>query len=66
MANIYFLFICILQVIPAISISNGQPAILAPLGFVVFVSAVKDILEDYKRHKSDNVENSRKVHGANP
>ena len=32
-----------------------------PLAFVVFVSAVKDILEDRKRHLSDNQENNRKV-----
>lgn len=29
--------------------------------FVITVSAVKDIFEDLKRHKSDNVENTRKV-----
>jgi phospholipid-transporting ATPase len=29
--------------------------------FVITVSAVKDIFEDLKRHKSDNIENSRKV-----
>jgi len=29
--------------------------------FVVTVSAVKDIFEDLKRHKSDNIENTRKV-----
>lgn len=29
--------------------------------FVLIVSAVKDIFEDMKRHKSDNVENNRPV-----
>jgi phospholipid-transporting ATPase len=29
--------------------------------FVVTVSAVKDIFEDLKRHRADNVENTRKV-----
>ena len=29
--------------------------------FVVTVSAVKDIFEDLKRHRSDGIENSRKV-----
>ena len=29
--------------------------------FVITVSAIKDILEDLKRHNADNVENTRKV-----
>jgi len=51
----------VLQVIPQISISGGQPAILLPLLFVLFVSAVKDIFEDSKRHKSDSQENNSKT-----
>ena len=43
----------VLQVIPPISITGGQPAILLPLLFVVVVSAIKDLFEDLKRHKSD-------------
>lgn len=43
-----------------ISITYGQPTILMPLSFVTFVSMVKDIIEDYKRHISDNEENNRK------
>lgn len=39
---------------------------LLPLGFVVFVSMIKDIFEDKKRHDSDNIENSRKVLVGNP
>lgn len=54
MANVYFLFIMVLQIIPPISITNGQPAILLPLMFVVAVSAVKDLFEDIKRHKADD------------
>ena len=66
LANIYFLMICFLQVIPAISISNGQPANLIPLVVVIFVSGVKDLLEDRKRHKSDNQENNRLVRILQP
>lgn len=33
---------------------------LMPLTFVVLVSMVKDIFEDMKRHKSDNIENNKK------
>jgi len=31
------------------------------LGIIVAISALKDGLEDLKRHKSDNEENNRKV-----
>lgn len=56
-ANVYFLVLSILQVIPAISISQGQPTILLPLCFVVVVAMIKDFLEDWKRTKSDREEN---------
>lgn len=54
MANVYFLFIMVLQIIPPISITSGQPAILLPLLFVCAVSAVKDLFEDIKRHNADD------------
>ena len=54
MANVYFLFIMVLQIIPQISITGGQPAILLPLLFVCAVSAVKDLFEDIKRHRADD------------
>ena len=31
---------------------------LLPLGFIVFVTMLKDIYEDRKRHKFDNEENN--------
>jgi hypothetical protein len=37
---------------------------LTPLAFVLLVSMIKDIIEDVKRHKSDNVENNREVLSA--
>ena len=54
MANVYFLFIMVLQIIPQISITGGQPAILLPLLFVCAVSGVKDLFEDIKRHRADD------------
>lgn len=54
MANVYFLFIMVLQIIPPISISGGQPAILLPLLFVCAISGIKDMFEDIKRHNADN------------
>ena len=61
LANVYFLVIAVLQVIPEISVSGGIPNILPPLIFVLGVSAVKDALEDLKRKKSDREENNRKT-----
>ena len=61
LANIYFVIIAILQVIPQISVSNGVPNILLPLAFVLAISAGKDYLEDLNRRKSDNEENNRKT-----
>jgi phospholipid-transporting ATPase len=52
-ANIYFLIIGIMQMIPSISISGGFPVIFIPLSIVVGVSAIKDFYEDLKRKKSD-------------
>ncbi len=65
MANVYFLFIMVLQIIPQISISGGQPAILLPLLFVCAVSAIKDLFEDIKRHKADDFENNSITHILN-
>lgn len=60
-ANLYFLLIAILQVIPDISNTNNQPLQLLPLGFIIFVSMLKDAFEDYKRHKSDFEENNKET-----
>ena len=59
LANVYFLGIAVLQSIPEISVSGGIPNILLPLGFVLCVSAIKDLLEDFKRKSSDKDENTR-------
>ena len=58
-ANIYFLFLTILQMIPRVTISNRLPTILPPLAFIVFLSMIKDAFEDYKRYKSDQEENNK-------
>lgn len=39
---------------------------LLPLSFVVIISMIKDIFEDLKRHKTDKLENNRKVLEGNP
>ena len=61
MSNIYFIIIAILQCFPEISNANGKPIILMPLCIVVIVNSIKDFYEDWKRKKSDDEENNRKV-----
>ncbi|KAF4676340.1 hypothetical protein FOL46_004941 [Perkinsus olseni] len=58
-SNVYFLCMAMLQLVPAISDSNGKPTMLTPLALVLGVTALKDAIEDYRRHRSDAVENSR-------
>eukprot|EP00808_Paulinella_micropora_P018660 g27362.t1 len=65
-ANLYFLFVGALQMWPAVSISQGVPTILAPLMFVMLVSALKDALEDYARHEADKRENEREYWRVDP
>ncbi|XP_071965131.1 probable phospholipid-transporting ATPase IM isoform X2 [Antedon mediterranea] len=57
-ANFYFLMLLILQFIDVISSLNPVTTAL-PLLFVLTVSAVKDGIDDYKRHKSDGIVNNR-------
>jgi phospholipid-transporting ATPase len=51
MANVYFLFIVILEWI-VIGTFDAMVS-LAPLLFVVGVSMIKDIIEDRSRYRSD-------------
>lgn len=50
-----------MQVLPEVSITQRVPMELLPLGFIVFVTMLKDIFEDRKRHKFDNEENNRDI-----
>lgn len=61
MANLYFLMLTCLECFPSISDSGGVPILIVPLGFVVGVSMIKDIYEDFLRHRSDNEENNREA-----
>lgn len=45
--------------IKEISISNGIPFIYLPFGAIIFVTMLKDLVEDYTRHKSDLEENNK-------
>ncbi|KAK4285230.1 hypothetical protein QN277_001957 [Acacia crassicarpa] len=57
-AYIYFLVIAVLNQLPQLAVFGRGVSIL-PLAFVLLVTAVKDLFEDWRRHRSDKVENSR-------
>uniref|UniRef100_A0AAX7TTY7 Phospholipid-transporting ATPase n=1 Tax=Astatotilapia calliptera TaxID=8154 RepID=A0AAX7TTY7_ASTCA len=59
-ANAYFLFLLVLQVIPQIS-SLSWFTTVVPLILVLTVTAAKDATDDINRHRSDNRVNNRKV-----
>lgn len=64
MSNVYFLLMTFLQIIPEISTTGGQPTMAIPLGLMILISMVKDIIEDWKRKSQDSQENNRKVLGS--
>ncbi|XP_040898069.1 phospholipid-transporting ATPase ID-like [Toxotes jaculatrix] len=59
-ANAYFLFLLVLQVIPQIS-SLSWFTTVVPLVLVLSVTAAKDATDDINRHRSDNQVNNRKA-----
>ncbi len=52
-ANLYFLFIVLLNWIPQVNAFAKEVA-MVPVIFVLAVTALKDGFEDYRRYKSDN------------
>ncbi|XP_067039741.1 phospholipid-transporting ATPase VD-like [Acropora muricata] len=57
LANIYFLIIVILNWFPQIN-AFGKYIAMAPLIFVLSVTAIKDLFEDHRRYKSDEAVNN--------
>jgi phospholipid-translocating ATPase len=59
-ANLYFLFLVILQCIPLFGVT--EPAVSAlPLIAILIITAIKDGFEDWKRNQSDDKVNNSKV-----
>ena len=58
-ANAYFLLVCVLQLIPSISITGGLPTAGLPLVFVLLFDGIVTAREDYKRHQDDHVTNTQ-------
>jgi phospholipid-translocating ATPase len=53
-ANVYFLFVVFLQVIPAVG-GQVEPFVAAfPLFSIITMTALKDAFEDWKRHSQDD------------
>ncbi|RVE42848.1 hypothetical protein evm_012497, partial [Chilo suppressalis] len=59
-SNCFFLLIALLQQIPDVS-PTGRWTTLTPLILILSVSAIKEIVEDFKRHRADDETNRRKV-----
>ncbi|KAF6036994.1 ATP8A1 [Bugula neritina] len=59
-ANIFFLFISCLQQIPGVS-PTGRYTTVVPLVFILILSALKELVEDIKRHTEDSKVNNSKV-----
>ncbi|KAK9372489.1 uncharacterized protein V1513DRAFT_420030 [Lipomyces chichibuensis] len=51
-SNLFFLFTCIIQQVPNVSPTNRWTTIIT-LGIVLLVSAVKELIEDFKRRNAD-------------
>ncbi|KAJ3178984.1 hypothetical protein HDU87_003253 [Geranomyces variabilis] len=65
-ANLFFLFTGITQLVPNIS-PTSKFGTLIPLSVVLLASAVKEVVEDFKRHRLDAEVNARYVktlHGS--
>ncbi|XP_043929912.1 phospholipid-transporting ATPase VA [Protopterus annectens] len=52
LANVYFVFIALLNFVPAVNAFQPELA-LTPVVFILAVTAIKDLWEDYRRYRSD-------------
>lgn len=59
-SNIFFLAIALLQQIPDVS-PTGRYVTAIPLVFILIVSAGKELIEDFKRHRADRKTNHSRV-----
>ncbi|KAK3823106.1 MAG: hypothetical protein J3Q66DRAFT_330871 [Benniella sp.] len=65
-ANIFFLFTACIQQIDGVS-PTSRYTTAVPLAMVLFATAIKEVMEDFKRHASDSETNARKskvLHGS--
>ncbi|CAB4486337.1 phospholipid-translocating P-type ATPase [Rhizophagus irregularis] len=53
-ANIYFLFVVLLQLVPMVGGQTDPILAALPLISIIAMTAIKDAFEDWKRHSQDN------------
>lgn len=63
-SNIFFMFIALFQQIPNVS-PTGRYTTLVPLICILGVSAIKELFEDFKRHKADRKVNESDIYVLN-
>ena len=63
LANLYFLCVSIMQMIPSWS-TTGTYTTIAPLLFFISISMGREGYDDWRRHRQDKEENNRIVHVA--
>ncbi|KAF9436520.1 hypothetical protein BGZ76_003704 [Entomortierella beljakovae] len=59
-ANVYFLFVASLQMVPSWS-PTGQYTTLVPLLVFLSIAMAHEGYDDYRRHRQDNVENNQQT-----
>ena len=60
-ANFYFLCVGAMQMVPVITLTDGNPSTWMTLSFLVLVDMVVMAAEDMSRHKADRETNTQKV-----
>jgi phospholipid-translocating ATPase len=61
-ANVYFLFLVILQMFPIFNAASSPALIVLPLASILVLTGAKDAFEDTKRHQADKSVNKAKTH----
>nr|CAG8507514.1 1340_t:CDS:10 [Entrophospora candida] len=60
-ANMYFLFLVALQLIPSVGGGVSPILVASPLFTIITMTAIKDAFEDWKRHTQDKTLNNSKA-----
>jgi phospholipid-transporting ATPase len=66
LANVYFVGIMILQMIPSITITSSEPYIMWSIICILLYSMSIDMVSECARSKMDNQVNGRKIEIFNP
>jgi hypothetical protein len=61
LANVYFLIISVLQLLPAGLSPTNKYATAGPFSIILLLNFIRELYEDSKRHKADREVNNRRV-----